>query len=287
MAQGAEGREMTNAVKITGATRLYAIVGDPIVQVRSPEVFTERFAAAGMNAVLVPARVPAERFDEVVPALMALGNLDGLLVTVPFKARMLPFANHLGAAAACIGAINALRREADGSWTGDMFDGAGFVRGAERAGECLRERRVLLFGAGGAGSAIACALAGAGVASIRIVDPQADRVGALVRALREAFPACELTPAATWKTSDFDMVVNATPVGMRPGDGMPADIGTLSAGTLVGDVVISESPTAFIRHGLANGCRCVDGRDMHAGQSDALMNFFASAMTSSASATPT
>jgi shikimate dehydrogenase len=115
---------MTSTLKITGATRLYAIVGDPIVQVRSPEVFTERFAGAGINAVLVPAHVPIARFDEVIPALMALGNLDGLLVTVPFKARMLPFANRLGPTAACIGAVNSLRREADGSWTGDMFDGA-------------------------------------------------------------------------------------------------------------------------------------------------------------------
>jgi shikimate dehydrogenase len=265
---------MTNPLRITGATRLYAIVGDPIVQVRSPEVFTERFAAAGVNAVLVPAQVPVERFDKVIPALMALGNLDGLLVTVPFKARMLPFASRLGAAAECIGAVNALRREVDGSWTGDMFDGEGFVRGIERKGERIRGRRVLMFGAGGAGSAIACALAGAGVESIGIVDPDAGRVKALAEALRIAFPECDVA-AASSKASDVDMIVNASPVGMRPGDGMPGDVGPLSADTLVGDVVISESPTALIQHGLANGCRCVNGRDMHSGQIEAIMNFFA------------
>lgn len=265
---------MTNASRITGATRLYAILGDPIVQVRSPEVFTERFAAANVNAVLVPALVPAEHFDKIIPALMALGNLDGLLVTVPFKARMVPFASRLGAAAKCIGAVNALRREVDGSWTGDMFDGEGFVRGIERKGERLRGRRVMLFGAGGAGSAIACALAGAKVESIRIVDPDAGRVEALVEALRRAFPDCDLA-AATSKAADVDMIVNASPVGMRPGDGMPGDIGTLSSDTLVGDVVISESPTALIQHGLRHGCRCVNGHDMHSGQIEAITNFFA------------
>ena len=264
---------MTNALRITGATRLYAILGDPIVQVRSPEVFTERFAAASVNAVLVPALVPAEHFDKIIPALMALGNLDGLLVTVPFKARMVPFASRLGAAAKCIGAVNALRREVDGSWTGDMFDGEGFVRGIERKGERLRGRRVLLFGAGGAGSAIACALAGAEVESIGIVDPDAGRVEALVGALRSAFPDCDLS-AATSKAADVDMIVNASPVGMRPGDGMPGDIGTLSSDTLVGDVVITESPTALIQHGLRHGCRCVTGHDMHSGQIEAIMNFF-------------
>jgi shikimate dehydrogenase len=265
---------MTSTSRITGATRLYAIVGDPIVQVRSPEVFTERFAANGVNAVLVPAQVPAERFDEVIRALMALGNLDGLLVTVPYKARLLPFANRLGATAKCIGALNALRREADGSWTGDMFDGVGFVHGIERKGERIRGRRVALFGAGGAGSAIACALAEAGVRSIHIIDAETDRAEALTEKLRIAFPDCGLAVAAS-KPAGVDMVVNASPVGMRPGDGMPGDIGPLSADTLVGDVVISESPTALIQHALRHGCRCVNGQDMHSGQIEAIMNFFA------------
>jgi len=265
---------MTNALRINGATRLYAIVGDPIVQVRSPETYSERFAAANVNAVLVPALVPAEHFDRIIPALMALGNLDGLLVTVPFKARMVPFASRLGATAQCISAVNALRREADGSWTGDMFDGEGFVRGVERKGERIRGRRVLMFGAGGAGSAVACALAGAGVESIGIVDPNAGRVEALVDALRGAFPSCRLT-AATSTAADVDMIVNASPVGMRPGDGLPGDIGTLSPDTLIGDVVITESPTALIQHALRHGCRYVNGHDMHSGQIEALMNFFA------------
>jgi shikimate dehydrogenase len=265
---------MTNPLRITGATRLYAIVGDPIVQVRSPEVFTERLAAAGVDAVLVPAQIPEERFDKVIPALMALGNLDGLLVTVPFKARMRPFATRLGAAAECIGAVNALRREADGSWTGDIFDGAGFVRGIEQKGERIRGRRVLLFGAGGAGSAIACALAGAGVESIGIADPNAGRVEALVVALRKAFPDLDL-PAAIPKPGEVNMIVNASPVGMRPGDRMPGDLGPLKADTLVGDVVISESPTALVQHALRHGCPWVNGHDMHSGQIEAIMGFFA------------
>ena len=254
---------MTDAIRITGATRLYAIVGDPIAQVRSPEVFTERFAAAALDAVLVPAHVPADRFDEIVPALMQLRNLDGLLVTVPFKARMLRFAQRLGPTAKSIGALNALRREADGSWTGDMYDGAGFVRGAERKGQRLRGRRVALFGAGGAGSAIACALAEAGVQSIAIIDPVSGKAAALVEKLRAAFPGCAIA-FATAKPADADMVVNASPVGMKPGDGMPADLGALRADTLVGDVVVLATPTPLIQHAIESGCEWVNGRDMHA-----------------------
>ena len=270
-----------SGVRITGATRLYAIIGNPIAQVRSPEVFTEAFAAAGVDAVLVPAQVLPERFDATVPALMGLGNLDGLLVTVPYKARMVPFADRLGQTARLVGAVNALRRESDGTWTGDMFDGAGFVRGAERKGEVLRGRRVALFGAGGAGSAIACGLARAGVESISIIDPQAGRAQALAATLREAFPSCAAASAAALPAS-VDMIVNASTVGMRAGDGLPGEIGPLSSETLVGDVIISEAPTPIIRHAMRHGCRYVTGRDMHSGQSDALMAFFVPGAGSSA-----
>ncbi|WP_413541026.1 shikimate dehydrogenase family protein, partial [Burkholderia gladioli] len=125
------GASMRGAA-IDGATRLYAIVGDPVAQVRSPGVYTEAFAQAGHNAVLIPALVRADRFDETIRGLMALGNLDGLLVTAPHKARMVPFAARLSARASVVGAVNALRRERDGSWSGDMFDGVGFVAAARR-----------------------------------------------------------------------------------------------------------------------------------------------------------
>jgi shikimate dehydrogenase len=267
---------MSHSLRITGRTRLYAIIGDPIAQVRSPETFSERFAATGVDAICIPAHVPAARFDAIVPALLALGNLDGVLVTVPFKARMLPFASRLGATASTVGAVNALRREPDGSWTGDMFDGLGFVRGAEQKGERIRGRRVALFGAGGAGSAIACALADAGVQSIAIIDTDAQKSDALARRLMQAFATCTVT-AAPALPRDVDMVVNATPVGMKADDGLPGEIGRLDPGTLVGDVVIVPTPTPIIRHAIECGCRWVNGRDMHGGQLDAIIAFFAAA----------
>lgn len=267
---------MSHTAKITGHTRLYAIIGDPIAQVRSPETMTQGFATEGLDAVCIPAHVPVERFDTIIPALLALGNLDGVLVTVPFKARMAAFADRLGRAATTIGAVNALRRESDGSWTGDMFDGIGFVRGAERKAARLRGRRVALFGAGGAGSAIACALAEAGVQSIDVIDTDAAKATTLVENLGPSFPDCALA-AVKGLREDVDMVVNASPVGMRPDDGLPGDIGPLAPGTLVGDVVITAAPTALIRHALRCGCPWVDGRDMHGGQVDALIAFFAPA----------
>jgi len=262
------------AIHIDGATRIYVIVGDPIVQVKSPEVFSERFAAAGMNAVMVPMHVLPEQFEAAMPALMSLANLDGLAVTVPYKALAVRFANRLGPTASRIGALNALRRESDGTWTGDMFDGVGFVHGAERKGEVLRGRRVALFGAGGAGSAIGCELAAAGVESLSIIDPRNERTSALADTLRGGFPACHIQVVDS-VPKDADMIVNASTVGMRDGDGMPGAIGALDSNTLVGDVIVSAEPTPIIRHAMRHGCRYVNGREMLAGQSDALVSFFA------------
>lgn len=269
-------------MKIRGSTRLYAIIGDPIAQVRSPEVFSERFADAGVDAVLVPVHVPADRFDSILPALLQVANLDGVVVTVPFKARMVPFANRMGATARAVEAVNALRREADGSWSADMFDGVGFVRGIERKGERVQGRRVAMFGAGGAGSAIACALAEAGVASIDLIDADAGKAGSLCARLAPLFRQCrfQVAPAVP---AGADMIVNASPVGMRPDDGLPGPIEALDRSTLVGDVVIRETPTALIRLAMRHGCPWADGRDMHSGQVDSLVAFFASA---SGSTTP-
>jgi len=263
---------MTSA-RIGGATRLYGIVGDPVAQVKSPELYCALFAAAGIDAVMVPLHVLPDHFDVAMPALMHIQNLDGLLVTVPYKARAVALADRLGPTASRIRALNALRRETDGTWTGDMFDGAGFVRAATHKRHVVQGRRVALFGAGGAGSAIACELAAAGVESLSIIDLQRSRAQSLAQTLRREFPDCrcdavEAVPPAT------DMIVNASTVGMRAGDGLPGEIGPLDSGTLVGDVIVSEGPTALMQHAIDHGCQRVDGQEMLRGQSGALMSFF-------------
>jgi shikimate dehydrogenase len=261
-------------IRIDGATRLYGIVGHPIGQVKSPEVFSDLFAAGEINAVMLPLHVLPDRFDAAMAALMGLANLDGLLVTVPYKPQAARFADRLGPTASRIAAVNALRREHDGTWSGDMFDGVGFVRAFERKGCELRGRRVALFGAGGAGSAIGCELAAAGVASLAIIDPRTERAAALADTLRRAFTGCRVG-AADAVPHNADMIVNASTVGMRDGDGLPGEVGELASDALVGDVIVSEEPTALIRHAIRHGCRYVIGREMIAGQAEAIMSFFA------------
>jgi len=259
---------------ITGKTRLYGIVGDPIEHVRSPEVYTGYFAEHGINAVLVPMHIRQDRFEDTIAGLMNLGNLDGLLVTLPFKARLVGHASRLGTTARMVDAVNALRREADGSWSGDMFDGAGMIRGIERKGHSLHGRRALLLGCGGAGSAIAVELASAGVSALRIVDRDPSKARALVEVLRGAFANCDIDFGEA-DTTGRDLIVNATPVGMKPDDGLPAPLGPLASSVLVADVILSgDRNTALVEHARRYGCATFNGKDMHSGQIEAILDFF-------------
>jgi shikimate dehydrogenase len=146
---------MKHNIQIDGATRLFVIIGDPIVQAKSPSVYSQLFADRGIPAVMLPLHVHPQGMDQLGPLLESIQNLDGILVTAPYKSSLLALCGSLGPAAQCVGAVNALRRKPGGGWHGDLFDGAGFVAGARQRGIELRGRRVLQFGAGGAGSAIA------------------------------------------------------------------------------------------------------------------------------------
>src|SRR5215470_15157793 len=99
---------------VDGATRLYCIIGDPVAQTGSPRVYSARFRAAGHNAILVPFHVPGAAFEPTVRGIMALANLDGIIVTVPYKARMFAFVDRILPTGRSVGAVNALRRDADG-----------------------------------------------------------------------------------------------------------------------------------------------------------------------------
>jgi shikimate dehydrogenase len=257
---------------VDGATRLFCIIGDPVAQTGSPRVFSARFRAAGRNAILVPFHVPDAVFENAVRGIMALGNLDGIIVTVPYKARMLAFVDRILPTGRAVGAVNALRREADGTWAGDMFDGRGMLRALTERGHRVAGRAVVLIGAGGAGSAIACALAAAEAASITLSDLDQGKARALAARIAAIAPACTLRigPATA---EGVDILVNASPVGMKPEDGLPAPLGTLPPQVVVADVVLKDD-TPLLRHARACGCATVRGEEMMLGQVDEMLAFF-------------
>ncbi|MDR8988230.1 Shikimate dehydrogenase (NADP(+)) [Burkholderia multivorans] len=133
---------------LSGATRIHFIVGDPIAQVRSPNGVTAALREAGRDALVVPAHVAPDHLAAFFAGVSPMRNVDGVIVTVPHKFSAAAFCTSLSDEAAFLGAVNTLRRTADGGWHGGMFDGIGFVAALADAGCDLRGKRALLVGAG-------------------------------------------------------------------------------------------------------------------------------------------
>ncbi|MBW8270113.1 shikimate dehydrogenase family protein [Caldovatus aquaticus] len=257
---------------LDGATRLYLILGDPIAQVRSPAGLTRLMAARGHNGVVVPGHVAAEDFDALVAAAKRLRNLDGIVVTVPHKFAAARHCDRLSGRARLLGAVNVLRREADGRWAGEMLDGAGFVAALRAAGAEPAGRRALLVGAGGAGSAIGAELLAAGVAALAIHDTDPARRDALIARLRAAWPAVPVAAGGD-DPAGFTLLANATPAGMRPGDPPPLRLERIAPGTAVGDVVTAPAATPLVAAARARGCPAATGTAMFEAQAALLADF--------------
>jgi shikimate dehydrogenase len=252
-------------MSITGTTRLFAIIGDPVAPLRSPALFNAAFARLGRDAVFLPLQIPAGRLEQAWPGLMAMENLDGLVITMPHKEAVVPLLQALGPTARLTGTVNTLRRRAEGGFEGEMFDGEGFRDGLERAGHAPRGRRVLQIGCGAAGRAIAFALARAGAAHLSLLDATPGRAEALAAQLRRHVPALSCSAAAAGPRG-HDIVVNATPMGLQPGDPMPLDPALLSPAQVVADVIPNPEVTPLVAAARALGCPTVTGRAMHEGQ---------------------
>ncbi len=265
---------MGDNAPITGETRLYVIVGHPVTQVKAPMAFNPLFRAKGRNAVLVPIDVPPESLDATIAGLKAIANLDGIVVTIPHKARMCDLADEVLPTGRMVGAINAIRRERDGRWVGDMFDGRGSAHGLRAAGIEPKGRRVLLIGAGGAGSAVAFAYAEAGVARLTLFDVDRTKAERVIAGVRRAYPGVQAEFGPPEPTVDHDTVVNATPMGMSPSDPFPVDPATIDPAMLVVDVVMKPDVTPLLQAAQARGCRTLPGRHMLDGQVAAVAAFF-------------
>lgn len=258
---------------LSGATRIYFIVGDPIAQVRSPKGVTTELREAGRDALVVPAHVAPDDLAAFFAGVASMRNVDGVIITVPHKFSAAQYCSSLSEEAAFLGAANTLRRTAEGGWHGAMFDGTGFVAALADAGCDLRGKRALLVGAGGAGSAIAYALVDAGVASLDVRENDAARAGALVERLATLGRAAVRVAAADAAAESFDVLVNASPMGMRPGDPLPIDVSRLPASAFVGDVVTKPALTPFIEAARARGCKTVTGTQMFARVCDRMVAF--------------
>ena len=260
-------------MRIDGHTELLAHIGHPTHSFKAPLIYNPYFEHAGINAVVVPMGCRAEAFPALLRSVFALENIRGALITMPHKVSVVDLLDEVSPAVRVAGACNAVRRDAAGRLVGDLFDGEGFVRGVRLKGVEPRGARVLIVGAGGVGSAIAASFAAAGVGAIALHDLRAEVVESLAARLRQHYPAIDVRTGSN-DPAGHDIVVNATPMGMEPGDPLPLDVSRLSPSTFVGEVVMRQAMTAFLQAAQARGCRFQIGTDMLFEQIPAYLEFF-------------
>ena len=255
---------------LSGATRLIPIVGDPIAQVKSPYGMTAAFEQRGANLLCFPAHIAMADFSHFIGTMRKMRNVDGFIVTIPHKFSAFYHCETVSTRAAFLRSVNTIRRQSDGSLHGDMFDGLGFVAACKEAGCLFEGRKVLLIGAGGAGTAIAHGVMCEGPAELGIVDSDEARRDTLIIKLHTAgFSAHPAQPDA----GGYDVLLNATPLGMRPGDPTPVSLTSLNAKMFVGDVVTRPEITPLIKEARRIGCKTSTGAQMFAKVRDLMIDF--------------
>jgi shikimate dehydrogenase len=257
-------------MELNGALRLHFVIGDPIAQVKSPGGVTEMLQARGLNAICIPGRVASSDLETFWSGARTLENLDGVIITVPHKMAAIAMADRLSERASFLGAVNTLRRTETG-WEGDMFDGIGHVAALRKAGCVLEGKRALLAGAGGAGSAIAHALVLAGISELAIHEMDAARRGSLIERL-SSLGLAKIT-AGSADPSGFDVVVNATPAGMKEDDPLPFDADKLTSDMFIGEVITKPAISPLVARARAIGCNAITGTDMFVEVRDLMVDY--------------
>ena len=250
---------------ITGHTRIFGILADPIHHVKTPQGINRLLDTRKFDGVMVPIHVDSEGLGAMVEGLRRMNNLGGFVVTVPHKTAMPALCDELTPAAQRIGAVNVVRRTADGRLVGGMLDGEGFVAGLRSAGIEPAGLTAYLAGAGGAASAIAYALVQAGVSRFTVANRTPAKAEELIARLKEDFPSVSVA-LGTGDPSQHDLVVNGTSLGLRDGDALPLNTDRLSPHQIVAEIIMQPAETPLLQAARAKGCRVHHGAPMLASQ---------------------
>lgn len=258
---------------IDGNTEIIAHIGFPTYAFRAPLIYNPWFAKVGINAIVVPMSCQVEPYPRFLRSVFHLGNIRGALITMPHKVSTVGMVDEVLPTAAIAGACNAVRRLPDGRLQGEMFDGEGFVRGLKRKGFDPKDRRTLVVGAGGVGCAIAASLAAAGVLEMDLFDVNNLSAMGLANRLMQHYPSMTIRTGSN-DPAGYELLVNATPMGMKEGDPLPVDMARVDPSTFVGEVVMKTDMTAFLKAAQARGCPIQMGADMLYEQIPAYLEFF-------------
>jgi shikimate dehydrogenase len=234
---------------------------------------TWKFHQRPYNAVMIPIHIAQNDFDDVIQDIMRIRNLDGLIFTIPYKVKALGLAKTLGPQASLVQAINAIKRQSNGEWCGEIFDGLGCVEAFKRRGISLTKKRIQLIGLGGAGSAICVAVAHEHPSLMRLFDLNERCTEQMVKMIKQISPQTVIE-VGTPHCDDIDVLMNASPVGMLSDARLPLAVETFKKDLVVFDAIVMPEITPLLKLAQDCGCEVVKGREMMLGQISKLVDYF-------------
>lgn len=244
--------------------KIFGLIGFPVKHSLSPLMHNAAFKALNIDAEyrLFPLQ------DSEVGAFLknlAKENIHGLNVTVPYKQKVIPFLDKVSSEAELIGAVNTIK-VSDTGLEGFNTDGEGFLRHLEQdLGFSPREKAIALLGAGGAARAVSVYLCKGGARRVSIYDTDKPKMDGLVKSLSQNFKGVEIQAAASvadLRISDADLLVNATPLGMKESDPLLVEEKSLKGGLLAYDLVYNPPESRLLKAAKAKGCRISNGLGM-------------------------
>lgn len=251
------------------STKIYGIIGNPVMHTRSPHLHNRWFGEAGLDAVYLPFHV-----DEVVPfmKLADLIGVKGFSVTVPHKQAVIPELHTVGPEVLKIGSCNTVVRTQEG-WSGSNTDYEGFLRPLERSAPGNRFKTALVIGAGGAARAVVYALVRRGI-DVLIVNRTADRANSLAMEMGVSWQRME-EMEAVGAEGKYDLIVQTTSAGMYPdteSDPLPGY--RFSGNETVYDIIYAPEKTRFLSRAEEAGSIILGGKGMLEAQAERQFELF-------------
>lgn len=243
-------------MNVSGKTKITGIFGYPIEHTLSPVMHNTAFKELGLDNCYIPFLVRPEDLTYAVQSVKAL-NMLGVNVTVPHKENVIPLLDKIDKEAAFIGAVNTITN-VDGILTGHNTDGRGFMSSLKEEGVSVEGKDVLIVGTGGACRAISYYLSEkASKLSLFDIDrPKAEKLANDLKEIRNNIHLLDRIQ----DTSKSDIIINATPLGMKPDDPLPIDTDQIRSGMIVYDLVYKN--TALLQEASPKGAKVINGSGM-------------------------
>ena len=259
-----------------GSTKIYGCIADPIDHVKAPTIFTSIFKEKKIDAVMVPIHVSKKNLENVISSTKMIKNFQGMTVTIPHKKSVANLCDYLEPDAEFTESVNWIKFDKERKLIGNNFDGQGFVKGFKSNNFLIKNKKVCLFGAGGAAISIACSLAKEEIKSLKIINRDINKAKDLLKKIKLINDDLYLEVAGhneNYLLSDFDVIINSTSLGLFKNDKLPFDVSKSSSQSVIADIIMQPSETELLKQAKNLGRSVHYGKYMIEHQIDLVGNF--------------